>query len=98
MKYRIIETLDGQFYPQIKPSWLQSWRFLVSNADTSEWMIRRAMETFDPEQAAHFNLESDAMTFIMRVKDKTQRFWNERAARAKREARDIPIKRSIKIE
>lgn len=98
MKYRIVEDDRRHFYPQFKPGLLWRWRFFSADADTSEWMLQRAMETFDPESAALFSSEDAAAAFIERVRAKSKLFWSERAAKERRAAEGIRVKRTMGIK
>lgn len=91
MKYRVIETKEGQFYPQFKPGFFSFWRLFNQNADTSLLMLQRAMETDDPGKASCFGSMDLAQAFIVRIKEKSKKYWDERNAAAIRRMQGINI-------
>jgi hypothetical protein len=98
MKYRIIESNDGYYYPQCK-SWLfGEWKLLYKNADTGSdelWILESYMITKDPIEAARFDRSGEAESFINRVIAKIEAYWSEKYSRLEREAQGISIRRVI---
>lgn len=96
MKVRIIETRDGEFFPQFKPGLFRSWRFLQKDADTSGWMLQRNMETRYAADAARFLTEESARAFIARVLEKARTYYRRQSVA--RAGPTVVARRVIKVE
>ena len=101
MKYRIIETIEGAFYPQFKQYFFTFWKFFSKVAENnidSGCMLLRAIETDDPANAAVFVTAEEAQAFTVRIEEKSQRYWTEDAAKRVRSIQGVEIKNIHKIK
>lgn len=96
MKYRVIETTEGTFYPQFKPGFFSFWRFFRHDAENnidSGWMLQRSIETDDSASAIVFGTEGEAQAFITRIDEKSKKYWADDTAKRIREIQGVNVKK-----
>ena len=98
MKYRIIETKNGDIYPQYKSGLFSSWKFLFADADTSPYMREIFVVTKDPAAAARFRTEQDAIGFIARLREKARKFYAAEEAATRREIFGVEHVKSKRVD
>lgn len=99
MKYRIVESDDGQFYPQFKDGWLSRWHGFKTRAETAEhptlvvWLTED-----DPAKAAKFTDERRALVFIDRVKANAEAGWREHNESKRRTAEGVSARKVTRVD
>jgi hypothetical protein len=64
MESRIVETVDGWFYPQYKPGWFSRWRGYKPDADRASFpTLEIWIAEHDPAKSARFPTEADRARF-----------------------------------
>lgn len=98
MKYRILESSDGMFYPQFKDGWLSQWRFFsrsaISCIQSGVPLVRLIMER-DPASVAKFSSGGEADDFIASVDRASERYWARRMECDQRASTGVEAKRRI---
>lgn len=95
-KFRIIESEDGDFYPQTKAGFFYGWKYLARDAVWSSFMLKSLMETNNPFEAAVFETKEKAQSFIRDVIQKVERYYAAKEEKRVQIATKIKVKRVFK--
>lgn len=95
---RIIQGDNNRFYPQRRTGIFWGWDFF--HESLFEWGILSGKEilTTDPEEAASFDTEEEAIYYISRMENKMELREIRRRQKEIRQRRGIPVKRVVKVE
>ena len=99
MRYRVVESVEGKFYPQFKSGLFSFWKLYSNIAERhidSGMMLQRLIETDDPVNAVCFNTMEEAKAFELRIDTKAQEYWANDAAKRAREIHGVNVKKVYK--
>lgn len=95
MRYRVVESEDGLFYPQCKPGFFSGWRLFREGSDSSSEVLQSLILTGDPAKAARFADSDAAAEFLLRLQKRIADHWARRDEARQRELDGLVVKRVV---